>query len=196
MWDEVDEMRSRKLFGGALVTGLYALVEQPDPDRAQDLGEFAKTVPAGIARHIEALAYAQMVGDPGQIVRVAEQAADAKLTLLAVHAYSTAIETLRADGLTARAAEVHDSARRRLSAFGPDAVTLVAPSARVNTRPVLTGRELEVARLVAEGYSNSSVAGRLGISVRTVENHLHRAFGKLSVTNRTDLIRVLGSLRT
>lgn len=57
----------------------------------------------------------------------------------------------------------------------------------------LTPREREVAALAACGLSNRQVARRLFISLRTVENHLHRAFSKLQVTGRQDLHHALES---
>lgn len=57
----------------------------------------------------------------------------------------------------------------------------------------LTPRERQVATLAACGLSNRQVARRLFISLRTVENHLHRAFSKLQVTGRQDLHHALES---
>jgi DNA-binding CsgD family transcriptional regulator len=43
----------------------------------------------------------------------------------------------------------------------------------------LTPREIDVARLVAEGLSYAEIGMTLGISPRTVETHVHRAASKL-----------------
>ncbi|AXL11877.1 LuxR family transcriptional regulator [Microbacterium foliorum] len=51
----------------------------------------------------------------------------------------------------------------------------------------LTARELEVAMLVVEGASNRDIADALHVSVRTVEVHLGRVFGKLDVRTRVEL---------
>jgi DNA-binding CsgD family transcriptional regulator len=51
----------------------------------------------------------------------------------------------------------------------------------------LTSREIEVADAVAIGLSNKQVAESLGISVRTVENHLRSIFAKCNVASRTAL---------
>ena len=51
----------------------------------------------------------------------------------------------------------------------------------------LTMREAEVARLVVGGASNREIAGRMHLSVRTVEVHLGRVFQKLHVHSRTQL---------
>jgi predicted ATPase/DNA-binding CsgD family transcriptional regulator len=58
---------------------------------------------------------------------------------------------------------------------------------RVGASPALTGREQEVATLVACGRSNREVAGQLFLSVRTVEVHVDRILTKLGFANRTQL---------
>ncbi|KYH45346.1 response regulator transcription factor [Branchiibius sp. NY16-3462-2] len=55
--------------------------------------------------------------------------------------------------------------------------------------PVLTERETEVLREVAKGLSSRLIAKRLGISVRTVENHVGAALRKLQLANRVELTR-------
>jgi DNA-binding CsgD family transcriptional regulator len=49
----------------------------------------------------------------------------------------------------------------------------------------LTGRELEVLRLVASGQSNREIASKLIISEHTVARHLQNIFAKLGVSSRT-----------
>ncbi|MEV6823360.1 LuxR C-terminal-related transcriptional regulator [Amycolatopsis sp. NPDC051102] len=51
-----------------------------------------------------------------------------------------------------------------------------------------TGREDEVAQLLVEGLSNRRIARALGISERTVKNHLHSIFYKLHVGDRTQAV--------
>jgi DNA-binding CsgD family transcriptional regulator len=51
----------------------------------------------------------------------------------------------------------------------------------------LTWREREVCELAAAGVPNSSIAEQLGVSVRTVDNHLHRAYEKLGVRTTHEL---------
>lgn len=49
----------------------------------------------------------------------------------------------------------------------------------------LTAREQGVLRHVVEGHGNKDIALQLGISHRTVQKHLQRAYAKLGVKNRT-----------
>jgi DNA-binding CsgD family transcriptional regulator len=51
----------------------------------------------------------------------------------------------------------------------------------------LTLREREIAVLVAQGLSNREIAGRLVVSVRTVDSHLQRVFTKLHIGRREEL---------
>jgi LuxR family maltose regulon positive regulatory protein len=52
----------------------------------------------------------------------------------------------------------------------------------------LTTRELEVLRLIAEGYSNQGIAEQLVITVSAVKKHTANIYGKLSVNSRTQAV--------
>ena len=55
----------------------------------------------------------------------------------------------------------------------------------------LTGREVEVARLVGEGLLNKQIADRLGISLATVKLHRGNASRKLGVRSAVAMVRAL-----
>lgn len=55
----------------------------------------------------------------------------------------------------------------------------------------LSERERDVADAVVRGLTNREIASALFVSVKTVEAHLSRLYGKLSVRNRAELIRTL-----
>jgi two-component system, NarL family, response regulator YdfI len=52
----------------------------------------------------------------------------------------------------------------------------------------LTPREIEVLRLMAEGFGNKQIAARLGISDHTVKFHISSILAKLSVSSRTEAV--------
>lgn len=55
----------------------------------------------------------------------------------------------------------------------------------------LTPREREVILLVGQGLTDQEVASQLCLSVRTVQNHLHRSYNKLRVNNRTAAVQMV-----
>jgi DNA-binding CsgD family transcriptional regulator len=77
--------------------------------------------------------------------------------------------------------EAADTLARRLG--------LRTPAAAAGTA-MLTGREREVLRLVAEGHSNSRIAGLLYISPKTASVHVSRIIAKLEVANRVEAAAV------
>ena len=56
-------------------------------------------------------------------------------------------------------------------------------------RGLLTPREDEVVKLIAEGYSSKEIATALTISLKTVERHRANVLGKLGMRDRTELTR-------
>ncbi len=57
----------------------------------------------------------------------------------------------------------------------------------------LTSQELQIVRHVCQGATNRAVAAQLFISPRTVEYHLYKAYPKLGVASRSQLISQFGS---
>lgn len=62
-----------------------------------------------------------------------------------------------------------------------------------NVADDLTERETEVSRLVMTGMPNVLIADHLGISIRTVENHLRSVYKKLNIHNRTTLVSIMSN---
>ena len=67
-----------------------------------------------------------------------------------------------------------------LGAAGPSPLS----DAEVQSRFGLTEREVEIARLMAEGLGNKAVAARVGVSFYTARNHAERVMGKLGAEGR------------
>jgi ATP/maltotriose-dependent transcriptional regulator MalT len=60
---------------------------------------------------------------------------------------------------------------------------------------VLSGREREIAELVALGRTNREIGAELFLSEKTIEGHLTRVFAKLGVSSRAEVAEVIGRAR-
>jgi DNA-binding CsgD family transcriptional regulator len=67
----------------------------------------------------------------------------------------------------------------------PHIVDALRCQSRYAAARLLTGRQLELLRLVAAGHDNIAIARQLGLSPYTVRKHLENAFARLDVTSRT-----------
>ncbi|MDA0140457.1 helix-turn-helix transcriptional regulator [Solirubrobacter sp. CPCC 204708] len=56
----------------------------------------------------------------------------------------------------------------------------------------MSGREREVADLVALGRTNKEIAAELFLSEKTIENHMTRLFAKLGVSRRAEVGKAVG----
>lgn len=69
------------------------------------------------------------------------------------------------------------------------------PNSRAVASLGISGRELEVLELLAEGHSNREIADRLHVSPHTVKTHLGHLYGKLDVSRRTQAVQKARELR-
>jgi LuxR family maltose regulon positive regulatory protein len=83
-----------------------------------------------------------------------------------------------------------DFAGKLLSAIGKEQAPIQSIP-QINSDHVieqLSEREIEVLRLIAQGFSNTEIAKKLFISLSTVKGHTTNIFGKLGVKNRTQAV--------
>ncbi len=73
----------------------------------------------------------------------------------------------------------------------PEADDARREDAAKRLRKQLSARQLQVAKLVAEGLSNREIAERLGIRLRTVESHLDHVYRELNISSRSALTRAI-----
>ena len=89
-------------------------------------------------------------------------------------------------------AGIAEDARPLLDAFRQEKgeETTLLPTSSVETLiDPLTGRELEVLQLIAEGLSNKEIAGRLFVTPGTVKQHLKNISRKLEAHGRMQVVR-------
>ncbi|MFE7508065.1 response regulator [Promicromonospora sp. NPDC057488] len=87
-----------------------------------------------------------------------------------------------AGGGTLVAPSITDRMLRAIRAVPPANGAEALPAQR------LTGRELEVLRLMAEGYTNREISGALSLVEGTVKNHVSTILLKLSARDRTNAV--------
>lgn len=164
-------------------------------DASDELGSLADGYEQG--------ALAAMAAQAQGAVELAEGDAAAALTPLrhageAWQQLEAPYETARVRelvGLACRALGDEDTAALELAAAtaafaelgaSPDVTRIVShTSPAPDQAHGLTGRELEVLRLVAAGKSNREIAAALVISEHTVARHLQNIFAKLGLSSRT-----------
>jgi DNA-binding CsgD family transcriptional regulator len=67
----------------------------------------------------------------------------------------------------------------------------VLTDAELRERYGLTDRQIDVARLIAEGCTNAELAAQLGLSFFTVRNHAEQVMAKMGVGNRSAIAPLL-----
>ncbi len=79
----------------------------------------------------------------------------------------------------------------RTGADGP-VLVVIRPHSENDSRvaTLLSPRERQVVAILSRGETNRAIAARLGISVATVKDHVHRALAKTGASNRTELARL------
>ena len=140
-----------------------------------------------------------------EVAKIAQQRGiKTKLIFLSMHANSTyAVRALQSgasgyllkDSDFAEILQAIQNAmedRRYLSAAIADDVLEILLNSNVNTNDslsVLSTREREILQLIAEGNTNSHIAEKLTLSVRTVESHRAHIMAKMHFISQSDLVR-------
>lgn len=171
---------------------LHTAVRFGDRSHAERLAELARTLdaawPEAVAAHARGLAD-----------RDADLLSAASDKFAAIGAFSAAADAAaQASGEYARRGQrgkqLECSTRTQWLARQGDIHT---PAVAAVAQPLpITGREREIATLVAAGLANREIADRLSVSVRTVDGHLYRMFAKLGITRRDELIRLLDGVQS
>ncbi len=109
--------------------------------------------------------------------------------LLAAEAASEASAEHRRNGDQRRGAALANRSKQLMDRCAGARTPALAPA---DAAIPLSTREHEVAALAASGLSSQEIADRLYLSIRTVDNHLQKAYAKLGVNKRDQLAHALG----
>lgn len=85
--------------------------------------------------------------------------------------------------------------RQRLRSLGVSRIPRARQPASRSDPSGLTGRQLDVLALLAEGLTNAEIAERLVLSTRTVDHHVSAILTRLGAATRRDAVRMAASLR-
>lgn len=153
---------------------------------ASRLQDLAAQVPGSIADPFARHAAAVLARDGAALDHVSTTFEAMGCPMLAAEA---AMDAARAHWETASAmrARVSRHRARALAAQCEDTLTPALALLTVDEPSPLTPREREAAILAAQGLTSKQIADRLGLSVRTVDNHLSHVFDKFGLTSRKQL---------
>jgi DNA-binding CsgD family transcriptional regulator len=171
------------------VEAWHLAVRLGNPDLvATRLAEAAAERPGTVASLYDAHAQALMAEDADHLNQVVRAFDGAGFKLFAAEAASqmSGLHRRRREGQLARRTAV--LARELLP---EDSGVRTPPFAELPDLIPLTKREREIALLAAHGMTSREIAERLFISIRSVDNHLSRAYAKLGVAGRSDLPSIL-----
>lgn len=173
-----------------IVSSWFAMA--PSAELADRLADLAGRTDSELVGALAARAQAQVADDPEGLLAASEQLVEMGAGWLAAEAAaSAALAFERQHKNRAATAAATTAARLADRCEGATSALLASLGDRVQ----LTKREREVAGLAALGHSSKEIAERMCVSPRTVENHLHRVYVKLGVTDRKSLADAIGQRR-
>jgi DNA-binding NarL/FixJ family response regulator len=128
------------------------------------------------------------LGDESGLAVVEELAARAAVVIFTAYDYPQYLHSalrLGAAGFVGKSAPTEELLRAvRLAAAGG----MAFDRRRLGSEPMdLTGREIQIVRLLADGASNDEIGLALGITTKSVESALGRIFTRTSTRSRTEL---------
>lgn len=91
--------------------------------------------------------------------------------------------------ITVSKGEEYLSSETELTLLKTKTEEIISSPKRNTSADILTKRETEILRLIAEGFSNNEIAPKLFISEKTVKAHRENIMGKLKVHNVAGLVR-------
>ncbi|OBI60852.1 LuxR family transcriptional regulator [Mycolicibacterium fortuitum] len=168
------------------LTALHTALRFGDLSGHRRIEQLVRRRGTRVAEAIGAHSLGRSRHDPGLLVAAADKFEALGALVLAADAAADAARMFAETG--SRGSELESAARALWLAGQTGART---PALRCAGDPLpLTHREWEIADLVSVGLSNRQIAGRLCLSVRTVDGHLYRMFAKLGVEDRDHLARL------
>lgn len=185
---QIDELRSRVLVAGALIAaGAHDEAMANLAATARD----ADRLGAGAVRLHAARELRTLSDRRGGWESLTDRERQIAALTAEGHSNRTIANTLFISERTVQSHVSH--ALRALGVGSRSGIPAIVTTAPGTDAPPLTQRQYQVAGLVAEGLTNATIAGRLGISPKTVEKHLAGIFERWGVRSRTSIASLVVS---
>ena len=178
---------------------IRAIRERPELELVASAGDGREALDAiGSSRPDVAVVGGTLDGPSGERVlnAVAREGLRTRVVMIAAHPEPEDVYTALADGAAGYLTKDADARQlcdaitavaRGATVLAPELQGSVAQEIRTRTprqRPLMTERERETLRLIAEGLTAPAIAGSLHLSTATVKTHLQHIYEKLGVSER------------
>jgi DNA-binding NarL/FixJ family response regulator len=181
----LERLRDRILYATALAAaGDHELAVQTLAEIASEADLLGATAVRKLASQVRRQLSEQLPSGDGGFASLSDREREIAILVAEGHTNRSIGSTLF---LSERTVQTHLS--RILKVMGLPSRTAIPAALGLGTHaretPVLTSRQEQIAELVARGFPNATIASELGISVKTVENHLAGIFLRWQVSSRT-----------
>jgi len=210
-WDDMTPLKTKILIADdhpVVVRGLRIVLDaQPDLEVAAEAGDGDEAVRLALTEDVQlAILDISMPGRSGlQAAReITQQRPELRVLMLSMYDYEQYLfeaMAVGASGYVLKSAVDRDlveacrATMRGEPFLYPDGIRALMREYLERTRAgeaprdLLTPREAEVVKLVAEACTNDEIGARLGISKKTVERHRENVLEKLGMRDRVELTR-------
>lgn len=185
LWTLVLDRLDRGYAASALTIAIEAVERSIDAAAAARVAEAAATMQGRLLPAAGTYVSAVAAADPDLLATARDAFDSTGAMFYAVRASVSRALLLRASGRSAEAVAEIETAWLSSTAAGLERAGLFH---RLVTDVALSGRELEIIRMIARPMTTVDVARALQMSVRTVETHLHNASKKLGIAGRDALV--------
>jgi DNA-binding CsgD family transcriptional regulator len=185
LWELSEERAEAGLAVAAVVAGVEAMERHPHPERGHRLLRRCAGHESPVLRVLSEYVGALGARDADALAAAAASLRAGGLGLYATRASVARAVALHAQGELDACADEAQQAWAEAESRGGPARGLFTP---VADAVGLTPRERDVAHRIGQGLPSSAVAAALGLSVRTVDNHIQNGLRKVGVTSRRALV--------
>jgi DNA-binding CsgD family transcriptional regulator len=188
---EASAARAASSSGAAAVALGLPVAAVPADRAAAALALASGDAPRALSHASAAASTAEALGAPLEAATARLLAGEALVQAGRRDAAATELQRAAATFESCGAIARRDAAERALGKLGRRRARRTRRGTAAAGIGSLTGRELEIARLVTDRRTNAEIAETLYLSPKTVETHLRNVFHKLGVSSRVEVARAV-----